>query len=351
MPQAGAGVSAPLRVLWPHNFNPEILNGQVFLNTAAAGLRARGVDLHLEFLGNLRSIPNLLRARRRVREISADFDVVHSQYGSACALATAAVDSAPTVLTVRGNDWNVHQGSLNFHYFHTRLARAMTRMAIGSFDAVLGVSRRMSAELARFAPDAYLDTLPSPIDLEKFVPMDRAQARAQLGEPASDEKWVLFNSLRLHDPVKRYRLAKQAFDTANARRGDLRLRIANDLPHAMLPVFAAACDVILCTSETEGWPNSVKEALACNVRFVSTDVSDLRDIAAREPSCRVCAPSALALADGLCAALDAGGTPDLRRYVQDMSLDAGSDRLIQIYETLMARRRGVLDVPVRNKVG
>lgn len=340
-----------MRVLWTHNFDPEIPNSQVFINTAAEGLRARGVDLHLEFLGNLRSIPNLLRARQRVREMSADYDVVHAQYGSACALVTAGVDEVPTVLSVRGNDWNVHHDSFSFAYFHTRLARAMTRMAIGSYDCVLAVSERMASQLARFAPGAYLDTLPSPIDLDRFVPMERAQARAQLNEPLNEEKWVLFNSLRLDDPIKRYGLAKEAFDIANARRGDLRFRIANDLPHALLPVFAAACDVILCTSETEGWPNSVKEALACNVRFVSTDVSDLRDIAAREPSCRVCAPDPVALADGLCAALDAGGTPDLRRYVQGMSLDAGSDRLIQIYEKLVARPHGELHTLLHTKAG
>src|ERR1019366_1395830 len=99
----------------------------------------------------------------------------------------------------------------------------------GSFDCVLAVSRRMAEELGCFAPDAYLDTVPSPIDLDRFVPMDRTHAREQLGEPARGEKWVLFNSLRLGDPIKRYGLAKEAFDIANARRGDLRLRVANDL--------------------------------------------------------------------------------------------------------------------------
>jgi glycosyltransferase involved in cell wall biosynthesis len=280
--------------------------------------------------------------------MAADFDVVHAQYGSACALATAGVGAVPTVLSVRGNDWNVHHDRLTFHYFHTRLARTMTRMAIGRFDCVLAVSRRMADELGRFAPDAHLDMVPSPIDLDRFVPMDRAQARAQLGETEREEKWVLFNSLRLDDPIKRYGLAKEAFDIANARRGDLRLRIANDLPHDMMPLFAAACDVILCTSETEGWPNSVKEALACNVPFVSTDVSDLRDIATLEPSCRVCAPDPVSLANGLCAALDAGGTPNLRQYVRDMNLGASSDRLIQIYEMLVARRRVA---PVHTKRG
>src|SRR5688500_13574760 len=116
-----------MRVLWPHNFNPEQPNSQVFMNIAAAGVRACGVDLQCEYLGNLRSPANLVRARKRVQHLARDFDIVHAQYGSACGLAVSAVTGARKVLSIRGNDWSVYDQSLNFHYFHTRLARWMTR--------------------------------------------------------------------------------------------------------------------------------------------------------------------------------------------------------------------------------
>jgi glycosyltransferase involved in cell wall biosynthesis len=121
--------------------------------------------------------------------------------------------------------------------------------------------------------------------------------------------------------------------------GNLRLRVANDIPHASLPLFTAACDLILCTSETEGWPNSIKEALACNVPFVSTDVSDLDDIAREDGACKICPPDARALAKGICDALAWPNPPDVRKHVTKMSLDAVSDRLIGIYESLLSRRR------------
>ena len=87
MPPPGRHLMA-MRVLWTHNFDPAMPNSQVYMNIAAGGLRALGVDLHLEFLGNLRSFGNLRQARRHVRDLAAGFDVVHAQYGSACALAT-----------------------------------------------------------------------------------------------------------------------------------------------------------------------------------------------------------------------------------------------------------------------
>ena len=336
---ANPGDRCAMRVLWTHNFDPATPNSQVFMNIASTGLSSRGVDLHFEYLGNLRSITNLLKARNRLRRLATDFDLVHAQYGSACALATAAIDGIPKVLSVRGNDWNVHNASIGFHYFHTRLARAMTRRSLERYDRVLTVSRRVAEDVQRFSPCSTVLTMPSPIDLGCFVPRDKREARSLLGFPDNTEKWVLFNTLRLNDPIKRFSLAKEAFELAKARHGNLRLRVATDLPHDVLPLFTAACDVILCTSETEGWPNCVKEALACNVPFVSTDVSDLWDIARVEPICRICPADPVVLAENICDVVASQKYPDLRGYVAAMSLDSVSDQLVGIYESLLPWER------------
>ena len=327
-----------MRVLWTHNFDPAKPNSQVFMNIAARGLRARGVDLHCEYLGNLRSIVNLARARKHLRSLAADFDVVHAQYGSACALATAAITGKPKVLSIRGNDWNLHD-SIGFHYLHTRLARLMTRWSMAGYEVVVTVSRRVAADIDASVGGMTLVPMPSPIDLSQFVPRNKKEARAALGFPDCEERWVLFNALNLNDPIKRFSLAKRAFELANAKCGNMRFRIATDLSHAELPLFTAACDVILCTSETEGWPNSVKEALACNVPFVSTDVSDLRDIAREERTCRICPAEPEVLAESICDVVSSREKPDLRKHVMTMSVEASSDQLIGIYESLVSPDR------------
>jgi glycosyltransferase involved in cell wall biosynthesis len=328
-----------MRVLWTHNFNPAAPNSGLFMNIAAPGLRARGIELELEYLGNLRSVSTLMKARKRLRKMAGSFDLVHAQYGSACALATSVMSGVPKVLSLRGNDWNLYRASFGFHWFHTRLARAMTSWSLGSFDHVLTVSRRVAEDVRRSSPAASVSELPTPIDLERFVPLDRKEARRLLGFPDNTEKWVLFNAMDLQDPIKRFPLARQAFELANGRCGNLRLRVATNLPHKEIPLFTAACDVILCTSETEGWPNSIKEALACNVPFVSTDVSDLMDIARDEPSCRVCPDDPRVLAEALCGAVSSPAPADLRKHVASMRLDAVSDRLASVYASLTAGAR------------
>jgi len=331
-----------MRVLWTHNFNPAKLNAGIFTFTAAEGLKNLGVDVQTEYLGNLRSPLNILKAQKHVKKISREFDLVHAQYGSACALVTSAVKHCPKVLSLRGSDWNVHTASFGFHYWHSRLAKLMTRLAIERYDLVIAVSNRMVLNLKHNFPKVPTIALPSPINLDRFVPVDKEQAKLLLGFPNNEEKWVLFTSLNRNNPIKKYSLARQAVDLANAKLGNVRMRLASGLPHSDIPLFVAACDLILCTSENEGWPNSVKEALACNLPFVSTDVSDLRDIADKESICKICPPDAALLAENICDVLSTPRTENLRRHVIEMDVRTISERLLALYIDLVSRKRSGL---------
>ena len=178
-----------MRILWTHNFNTDLDNNAgVFMFTTAEGLRALGVDVQLEYLGNLRSPANILKAQKHVKKISKDFDLIHTQYGSACAIATSTVKDCPKVLSLRCSDWNVHTASFSFYYWHTLLAKLMTRLAIGRYDLIITVSNRMLLDLQQSFPKVRAIVLPSPIDLDRFVPVDKEQARLLLGFPNNKEK-------------------------------------------------------------------------------------------------------------------------------------------------------------------
>jgi len=324
-----------MKILWTHNFNPRKLNAGVFMYTAADGIRSLGVDIDLEYLGNLRSPRNILNARKRLIKISGNYDVVHAQYGSACAFTTAAIQNCPKVLSLRGSDWNIHRSSMGYLYWHTRMARLMTRAVIKKYDHVITVSNRMTKELNKYFPSVSTGSFPSPIDLDRFVPMERMLARRSLGFPDCNGKWVLFNSLDRNNPIKRISLAEQAIEIANRRMGNIKLRVASGLPFSEIPIFVASCDLALCTSENEGWPNSVKEALACNIPFIATDVSDLSDIAEKESSCRICPPDPGVIADNICDVVSMPKPNNLRRYVLDMDLGKSSRKLLALYTRMI----------------
>ena len=77
-----------MKVLWTHNFNPNIPGAGGFMYTFAKALENIGINVEFLYLGNLKSISQLKLAQEKVRKASKYFDITHAQFGSACALAT-----------------------------------------------------------------------------------------------------------------------------------------------------------------------------------------------------------------------------------------------------------------------
>jgi teichuronic acid biosynthesis glycosyltransferase TuaC len=216
------------------------------------------------------------------------------------------------------------------------VSRTLTRRSIERFDLVITVSKRMSAEVRRSLPDVRCVTLPSGIDLERFRPCLRQEARQLLGRGDDSDPWILFSSALDDNPIKRPWLAAAAVTTLRQSLPTAKLVTLTGRPHREMPLWMAASDVLVLTSTHEGWPNVVKEALACNVPFVSTDVSDLAEIASIEPSCHVVQADAVAIAAGLEQALAAPRNDRLRRHVEGMDLELTAQLLEQLYADVMA---------------
>jgi len=327
-----------MRVLWTTSEGVVPFAPLVFLTPLADWLSTQGVEVDIRRTSNLRSPWGIRRARRHISAVAHKFDVVHAQYGSACALATMGATDAPRLMTIRGNDWNLHSETCHWLWLHTRLARRFSRMAIGKADGVLAVSRRLVSELMALFPTQQVHYLPTPVDLHKFRPAtdEERRNRSHFGRGANpDSCWILFNSLNPWDPIKRYRLARRAIEVAKSVLGlPVELILASDVNHDDIPALTRACDVILSTSESEGWPNCIKEALASGVPFIATDVSDLHGIASIDPRCTVVDPDPLAIARAISQAVERRNDPcsvTLRNHVQHMQVPSIGQRLLDIY--------------------
>jgi len=100
-------------------------------------------------------------------------------------------------------------------------------------------------------------------------------------------------------------------------------------------MFVNMVDLILLTSTHEGWPNIVKEGLACNIPFVSTDVSDLSEIAAIEPSCFVCEANKNILAESIVKSIKTRhDEKNLVKHIKEMEIEKVVDNLINVYKTV-----------------
>jgi glycosyltransferase involved in cell wall biosynthesis len=143
--------------------------------------------------------------------------------------------------------------------------------------------------------------IPDGINFALFGPIPRQQARATLGWDASRYYVVFANNPAI--PVKNFALAQAAIERLRERGMTAELVVANGLPQAQVMQYINASNVLILPSVAEGSPNVVKEAMACNVPVVATDVGDVAQVLAQTEGCSVCLHDADALAEGLVAAL------------------------------------------------
>jgi len=249
-----------------------------FVRDQVHALRAlEGLDVELhEFPPGARALaaaavelPRRYGARRPGRRRGGRFDVVHAHFGLTAwpALGVAARVHA---LTVHGTD---------VRHPRTRLA---TAAVLPMIDILAAASPALASELPGHAARARALALPCGVDVERFRPLSRASARAELGlEPAAP--YLLFGS----DPEraeKRHDLAVALAEACGA--GLLSL---GGIDPEQVPLWVNAANAVVVPSDREGFGLAVLEALACDVPVVATPVGVHRE-ALEGVSGTLCAP-------------------------------------------------------------
>jgi glycosyltransferase involved in cell wall biosynthesis len=181
--------------------------------------------------------------------------------------------------------------------------------------------------------------IPCGVDLNVFKPYDRDEARARLGWP-KDKCLILFpfEPARL---VKRYDLAKAAVEQVVQDGVDAELITVFSVENHEMPWYYSAADAMLLCSDREGSPTSIKEALACNLPVVATDVGDVQEITRGIVGTRVCTQEVSTLAYSLREALDISrsggfaGRAAMARYDQVRTVE----KIIGVYNDVLSRFR------------
>jgi len=319
-PQAAGDVAAPaqLRVLFVTNMYPDGDHpaSGAFVSQQAEHLRKAGhqVDvLHIQSSkSRLKYLTSPIDVFARTRTKS--YDVVHAHYGLSGFPALFRYQT-PLVITLHGSDALVG-----------RIQPLISRAVCSFADAVIVVSKGISARIAG-------EIIPCGIDLQVFRPRDREAARARLGLPLRG-KLVLFPFDPLRK-IKRYELARAAVATLHDP--EIRILTVCGKPNEDMPWYYSAADVMVLCSESEGSPTSVKEALACNLPVVSTDVGDVREIMDGIDGCDICGANAEDLGQGLKRVLARGtgkpfeGRLSMTRYDQSRVVAA----IVKVYERVI----------------
>jgi glycosyltransferase involved in cell wall biosynthesis len=244
----------------------------VFARRQSDMLRRCGLEVACFHLASRTSLVRLVREFVRFRAQLRAFrpEVIHAQFGTMTAMfAVLAAGNCPVVITYRGSDLN-HVPTADG--WRARLGRGLSQLAALGAARIVCVSDGLKRQL--WWRRDRVTVLPSGVDAEAFRPMPRSTARRELGWIHPDPV-VLFNAG--HDPRnKRQDLAESAFALLRQEIPEARLEVvATQVPPDRMPLYMNAADCLLVTSDAEGSPTVVQEALACNLPVVSVAVGDV----------------------------------------------------------------------------
>lgn len=269
-----------LRVLYVFP-GPAEGSAMIFARKQVEAMRELGVIPEIFAVESRTDLVCLRRESRRLRQSVASFrpDLIHAQYGTVTACLAGLMTMVPLVITFRGSDLNPAPSD---PWLRSAVRRGFSQYAARKAVRMICVSQELKRRLW-WGRDRAL-VLPSGVDTEVFYPRAQSEARAELGRGAT-ERIVLFNA-GLSPAVKRLDLAQAAVRKAERLCGPIRLMLLDGMvPQAMVATMMNGADCLLLTSDWEGSPTIVQEAMACNLPVLSVDVGDVRErLAAVTPS-------------------------------------------------------------------
>lgn len=214
-------------------------------------------------------VKEYIRLRSQIRRFRPH--LIHAHYGTVTSLLCAVSSRVPLVITFRGSDLN---GDPDVNLLRSRVAQLFSHISSLRGHAIICMSRRLRDRL--WWRRGRVRIIPDGVNPDVFRPEPKDQARALLGwEP--NAPIVVFNGA--HRPrTKGLEFVQAAVRVAERTVGLIQL-IAFDgkTSFELMPWCLNAADCLALASVNEGSPNVVKEALACNLPVVATDVGDVAE--------------------------------------------------------------------------
>ena len=184
--------------------------------------------------------------------------------------------------------------------------------------------------MQKLFPESLL--IPNGVDFLNFRPIPKKDALATTGFNISDHN-IIFVAEDPNATIKNLKLAKEAVQLLGDEK--VRLQLISGKTFIDLPYFFNAADVLLLTSLSEGSPNVIKEAMACNCPIVSTDVGDVRTVIGKTEGCFITSFDAKDIASKLKMALTFNKRTNGREAIQQFDSRIVADKIIAVYKDLL----------------
>ncbi|RYY24383.1 MAG: glycosyltransferase family 4 protein [Sphingomonadales bacterium] len=308
--------------------------------------------LNLPITGGRFHAPALIEALTpAIEQIRKDFpfDVIAAEFFFPDGVAAVELGrrlGVPVSIKARGSD--IHS------WGHKPLTGEQVRAAGRAADGMLSVSEAMRDDMiAMGMPGERIHAIITGVDLERFTPCDRAEAKAALTISGP-----LILSVGALIPLKGHDILLQAISTMPgvtlciagegpererltgliAKLGlEDRVRLLGNIPHADLSRYLAAADAMALASEREGLANAWLEALASGTPVVIPDVGGARQVVRDAVAGRIVDRTPEAFAAGIADILaDPPAADAVRATVAPFTWSANAEKLHGYFKHLVS---------------
>ena len=188
-----------------------------------------------------------------------NYDLVHIHYGLAgMYLYWPFVKKGKTLVTFHGSDIQPNGGN-------GMISVTVSRHAAKKADAAIILNDDMDTMVKPYCANTHM--IPCAVDVNTFLPMTKTgkHDRVQAVFPSNHER-----------QVKNYPLFCEVMSILKEKYGiEVEERELKNMTRKEIAQLYSNADILLMTSKSEGSPQAVKEAMACNLPCVSTPVGDV----------------------------------------------------------------------------
>ena len=289
---------------------------------------------------------------RKLIDEGYDFDLIDAHYYYPDGVAAGFIAKwlgKPFIVTARGTDLSQIP-----EYAHPR--RLIVETAARA-SASIGVCSALMESLGDLGADrAKLHVMRNGVDLQRFRPMGRSEARKHLGLPANRRILLSVGLLierKGHDiAIKALQGLPDNLDLIIAGSGPERanlerlaknlgvagrVRFVGQLPNEELRWWYSAADALVLCSSREGWANVLLEAMACGTPAIATNIWGTPEVITRPVAGRLMSsrtPDALVAA---CSELfrDYPDSSAVRAYAEEFGWETTTEAQLRLFKEVI----------------
>ncbi len=287
-----------------------------FITEQVDAMRSRGIEFEYFFIrgkGIKAYISGFSEFKKRLKKYKPD--IIHAHYGLSGFFANWQ-RKTPVVTSYHGGDINYDK------------SRPFSRLATRLSKYNIFVSRKLAM---RAGVRKKFIVQPCGIDLSIFQPLEKRLAREKMNLDLN-KTYVLFSSA-FSNPIKNAKLAKESIEKTGLEINLLELK---GYAREEVMWLLNACDVALLTSHSEGSPQFIKEAMACNCPIVSTDVGSVEEIIDGTEGCYLADSNPEDVSDKLKLAIAFGKRTKGSQKIRYLDNDIIADRIIDLYKSILS---------------